>query len=146
MPDVWKTQISFQCFQEPAALNVLSPLKLDLTFLCFACLSDCGFCWKEILRLSPIRPSFYHRYVTIWYSIFSFNIPCNYRLFDFSSPEQANSQSMQKFNFSSFFKNMYLAVPDLSCSMVDLFSCGIWDLAPWPGIKPGPPTLGLLES
>ena len=28
-----------------------------------------------------------------------------------------------------------------SCSMGTL-SCGIWDLVPWPGIKPGPPALG----
>ena len=38
----------------------------------------------------------------------------------------------------SFFFNVYLftyfAVPGLSCSM--------WDLIPWPGIEPGPPTLG----
>ena len=24
-----------------------------------------------------------------------------------------------------------------------IFSCGMWDLVPWPGIKPEPPTLGL---
>ena len=36
-----------------------------------------------------------------------------------------------------------------SCSLQDLFSCGmwtlsysIWDLVPWPGIKPRPPYLG----
>ena len=23
-----------------------------------------------------------------------------------------------------------------------IFSCGMWDLVPWPGIKPGPPALG----
>ena len=35
-----------------------------------------------------------------------------------------------------FFKYLliYLAAPGLSCSM--------WDLVPWPGIKPGPPALG----
>ena len=31
--------------------------------------------------------------------------------------------------------SVYLAVPGLSC--------GVWDLVPWPGIKPGPPALGL---
>ena len=36
--------------------------------------------------------------------------------------------------FKLFFMSIYLAAPGLSCSM--------WDLAPWPGIKPGPPALG----
>ena len=30
----------------------------------------------------------------------------------------------------------------LHCGMWDLFSCSIWDLAPWSGIKPGRPALG----
>ena len=33
-----------------------------------------------------------------------------------------------------------MAVPGLSCSRQNLL-CSMWDLAPWPGIKPGPPTL-----
>ena len=51
---------------------------------------------------------------------------------------------------------IYLAAPGLSCSTQDLrcmaggifliaacrtFSCGMWDLVPWPGIEPGPPEL-----
>ena len=32
---------------------------------------------------------------------------------------------------------IYLAAPGLSCSMWTL-SCGMWDLVPCPGIKPGP--------
>ena len=34
-----------------------------------------------------------------------------------------------------FFKILYLAMLGLSCSM--------WGLIPWPGIKPGPPALGV---
>ena len=33
-----------------------------------------------------------------------------------------------------------MAVPGLSCSRQNLL-CSMWDLAPWPGIKPGPPAL-----
>ena len=36
-----------------------------------------------------------------------------------------------------FLMFVYLVVPDLNCSMWPL-SCGMWDLAPWPGIEPGP--------
>ena len=43
---------------------------------------------------------------------------------------------------------IYLAVSGLSCHMRRIFSCGMgtlscnmWDLAPWPGIKPRPPVL-----
>ena len=44
----------------------------------------------------------------------------------------------------------YLTGPGLSCSLQVLIfscsmrtlSCGMWDLVPWPGIKPGPPALG----
>ena len=32
----------------------------------------------------------------------------------------------------------------LSCGIRDL-SCGIWNLVPWPGIKPRPPALGVLS-
>ena len=37
---------------------------------------------------------------------------------------------------------IYLTAPSLSCSMWAL-SCGMWELVPWPGIEPGPPTLGV---
>ena len=37
---------------------------------------------------------------------------------------------------------IYLAVLSLSCSIYRIFSCGMWDLVPWPGIEPGPPALG----
>ena len=30
---------------------------------------------------------------------------------------------------------------NLRCGM-QILSCGVWDLVPWPGIKPGPPALG----
>ena len=33
-----------------------------------------------------------------------------------------------------FFFNIYLAAPGLSC--------GMWDLVPWPGMKPGSPRIG----
>ena len=32
----------------------------------------------------------------------------------------------------------------ISWAMLGL-SCGMWDLVPWPGIKPGPPALGVLS-
>ena len=43
---------------------------------------------------------------------------------------------------------IYLATPGLSCDMQDLscnmstLSCSMWDLVPWPGIKPRAPALG----
>ena len=51
------------------------------------------------------------------------------------------------FSFLKIF--IYLAVPGLSFGVQDLFfffsscstptlGCGMWDLIPWPGIKPGP--------
>ena len=36
----------------------------------------------------------------------------------------------------------FLVALGLSCSMRDLFSCLMWDLVPWPGIKPRPSALG----
>ena len=53
--------------------------------------------------------------------------------------------------FKSIFKNIYLAVLGNSYGHVgssvffavsEIFSCSMWDLVPWPGIKPGPPELG----
>ena len=41
----------------------------------------------------------------------------------------------------AFLKKFYLAALGLTCSMWTL-SWGMWDLVPWPGIKPGPPALG----
>ena len=41
---------------------------------------------------------------------------------------------LRRFIFS-FFPNIYLATPGLSC--------GMWDLVPWPGIKPSSPALGV---
>ena len=38
------------------------------------------------------------------------------------------------FFFYSFLKNIYLYALGLSCTL--------WNLVPWPGIKPGPPALG----
>ena len=45
--------------------------------------------------------------------------------------------------FSFFFKQTftYLGALGLSCSMQTL-GWGMWDLVPWPGIKPMPPALG----
>ena len=50
-----------------------------------------------------------------------------------------------------FFFNIYLFIW-LCCVLVvargifvaecAIFSCGTWDLVPWPGIEPGPPALG----
>ena len=44
---------------------------------------------------------------------------------------------------------IYLTALGLCCGLWDLFSCGtqtlswgLWDLVPWPGLEPGPPTLG----
>ena len=36
-----------------------------------------------------------------------------------------------------------VCVAALNCSMQDLFSCGMWDLVPWPGIEPGLPAWGV---
>ena len=49
-----------------------------------------------------------------------------------------------------FFLKIYLTAPGLSCCIQDLqfsllhagFSCRMWDLIPWPEIKPRPPALG----
>ena len=38
-------------------------------------------------------------------------------------------------------KLIYLAAPVLVAAY-GIFSCGIWDLVPWPGIEPRPPALG----
>ena len=41
-----------------------------------------------------------------------------------------------------YFLNIYL----FGCAGhagFSIFSCGIWDLVPWPGIKPRPPALGV---
>ena len=53
------------------------------------------------------------------------------------------------FNFTlKKYLFIYLAVPSLSCSTRDLFvvcgifSCGMQDLVPWPGIEPRSPALG----
>ena len=37
-----------------------------------------------------------------------------------------------------------MAAPGLNCHVrpCGIFSCGMWDLVPWPGIEPGPPALG----
>ena len=55
----------------------------------------------------------------------------------------------------TFLKNIfiYLVASGLSFGMQDFFfffelsmqilSCGIWNLVPLPGIKPGPPALGV---
>ena len=45
------------------------------------------------------------------------------------------------FYFFNMFLFINLAVLSLSCSIRTL-SCSMWDLVPWPGIKPGPPALG----
>ena len=34
-----------------------------------------------------------------------------------------------------------MATPGLHCG-VQIFSCGMWELVPWSGVKPGPPVLG----
>ena len=65
------------CFKCPLSLETGFDLPV---FCCFVWL---WFLLKGNIRLRPIWPSFYHRYVTIWFSIFSFNISCNYFLQDF---------------------------------------------------------------
>ena len=48
-----------------------------------------------------------------------------------------------KINFNLKKKKIiYLGALDLSCSMWTL-GWGMWDLVPWPGIKPMPPALGV---
>ena len=42
-----------------------------------------------------------------------------------------------------FEKLTYLAALGLSWHMRDLFSCGMWDLVPQPGIEPAPLALGV---
>ena len=69
----------------------------------------------------------------------------------------ANSESFSSSQLKKKFL-VYLAVLGLSCSTQDLWSslwyagcfscdvwilsCGMWDLVSWPGIVPGPPTMG----
>ena len=55
--------------------------------------------------------------------------------------------------FAFSFLKFYLVVPGLSCGTQEIFSCsmqtlscGMWDLVPWPGIKPRPPALGVLAT
>ena len=48
-------------------------------------------------------------------------------------------------HFISF--RLFLAVPGLSCSLLDIFfSCGMWYLVPWRGIRPWAPCIGSTES
>ena len=57
-------------------------------------------------------------------------------------PQQKNRKEIKLyFTFYLFFIFIYLAVLDLSCSILSLH-CGMWDLVPWPGIEPRPPALG----
>ena len=55
-------------------------------------------------------------------------------------------QKVSFYNYQYFFFNViYLAVWDLSCGhavSIATLSCSMWDLVPWPGIKPRPPALG----
>ena len=46
------------------------------------------------------------------------------------------------FFFSFFLKFIDLAVRVLVATF-NIFSCSMWNLAPWPGIEPGPPILGV---
>ena len=69
---------------------------------------------------------------------------CPSRIRAFSAASQ-----LLGFLFVCLFVLFHLAVPGLSCSL-GIFRCGmqtlrcsIWDLVPWPGIKPGPPALGV---
>ena len=68
------------------------------------------------------------------------NCPRNFRKGK-DSTLVAQNQKLEKL----FLKNIYLfiwlrQVLVLACG---IFSCGIWDLVPWPGIEPGPPALGV---
>ena len=60
-----------------------------------------------------------------------------------------NSTNIYCIPYSFLCVFIYLAALGLSCSMWDLFSCGMrtlswgmWDLVPWPRLEPGPPALG----
>ena len=55
---------------------------------------------------------------------------------------QVTPHSSSTFLSFFFFPFLYLAVPGLSCSMQDLFSCSMWALAPWSGTKPEAPPSG----
>ena len=56
--------------------------------------------------------------------------PCRHQLV-YSTPWSYEEEK----SFSFFFQFIYLVALGLSC--------GMWDLVPWPGIKPGLPALGL---
>ena len=66
-------------------------------------------------------------------------------------PKHGISSFFCFFFLISFYLFCLLAAPDIICSMWDLqssllhmgfFSCGTWDLVPWPGLKPEPTVLG----
>ena len=102
------------CLENTDIPSVFSETSFWMFFKCSLSLETgfdlpviCFFVWlwfllKGNLRLHPIWPSFYHRYVTIWFSIFSFNISCNYRLFDFSSPWLASFSVYAEIQFLFF--------------------------------------------
>ena len=54
-------------------------------------------------------------------------------------------KSKPKYILIGLFSSMYISVAAggiLSCDM-SAVSCGIWDIVPWPGVKPRSPALGL---
>ena len=55
---------------------------------------------------------------------------------------QSKDQTQVSLSLSLFLKNIYLAAPGFSCVM-QILSWGMWDLVPWPGIKPRFPVMGV---
>ena len=41
-----------------------------------------------------------------------------------------------------FFKRIFVWLCWVLVVVCEIFSCGMWDLVPWPGIEPRPPALG----
>ena len=98
-----------------------SSVHFRILFLCPG-----GSFWPTVLSLSP------------WLFMFSEQSlykPSNWNLF-FPFNVWIVLTSM---HFFFFFK--YLAAPGLIAAR-RIFSCSMWDLVPWPGIEPQPPTLG----
>ena len=71
----------------------------------------------------------------------------------FESKVKVKLLAMRNIVLLCFLKNIYficLASPNLCCALGlfglletwRIFSCGMWDLVPWPGIEPGPFALG----
>ena len=103
------------------------------------------FPWVFIFFLLTCKNFYKMRILTIIYHICCYFFPVYHLSFNFL------------YSFFFFF-NIYLfiwlhrvlvaargvlvAARGILVAACGIFSCGMWDLVPWPGIKPGPPELG----